>query len=127
MREHGADKFEVTELLSFKAAHLSELEKGFIAIYGTHTDGYNATPGGEGSRNRTSNSLALSAKVGSKINELRKERGWTQKGLADKIGIDQPFVSRIIRGDVEPGLVTVASIAQAFDLTLSELFEGVSL
>jgi transcriptional regulator with XRE-family HTH domain len=64
---------------------------------------------------------------GERLVSLRHERGWTQRELADKIGIDQPFMSKIEAGKHDPGMKLLGSIAQAFDMTLSELFEGVTL
>jgi len=63
---------------------------------------------------------------GERLATLRHEQGWTQRELADKISIDQPFMSKIEAGKHDPGMKLLASIAQAFGLTLSELFEGVS-
>ena len=64
---------------------------------------------------------------GERTATLRAENGWTQRELSDKIGIDQPFMSKIEAGKHDPGLKLLASIAKAFGLTLSELLEGVSL
>jgi transcriptional regulator with XRE-family HTH domain len=64
---------------------------------------------------------------GERLATLRHERGWTQRELADKIRIDQPFMSKIEACKHDPGLKLLASIAQAFGLTLSELLEGVTL
>jgi putative transcriptional regulator len=63
---------------------------------------------------------------GERLATLRHARAWTQRELANKIGIDQPFMSKIEAGKHDPGMKLLASIAQAFGLTLSELFEGVT-
>jgi transcriptional regulator with XRE-family HTH domain len=64
---------------------------------------------------------------GERLATLRHERGWTQRELADRVGIDQPFMSKIEAGKHDPGMKLLASIAQAFELTLSELFQDVTL
>lgn len=58
---------------------------------------------------------------------LRQERDWTQRELADKIGIDQPFMSKIEAGKHDPGLKLLSSIAEAFGLTVSDLMKDVTL
>jgi transcriptional regulator with XRE-family HTH domain len=52
---------------------------------------------------------------------LRSERGMTQAQLAAAIGVSQPRIARIERGDANPRLVTLAKLAHALDVTLSEL------
>jgi transcriptional regulator with XRE-family HTH domain len=64
---------------------------------------------------------------GERLATLRHDLGWTQRELADKIGIDQPFMSKIEGGKHDPGLKLLASIAEALGLTLSELLEGVQV
>jgi transcriptional regulator with XRE-family HTH domain len=67
----------------------------------------------------------ISKRLGSKVAELRREREWTQQQLAAATGIDQGWVSRIEAGRVEPCLGTLGLLANAFDLSLSDLLKGV--
>ena len=67
----------------------------------------------------------ISKRLGSKVVELRREREWTQQQLAAATGIDQGWVSRIEAGRVEPCLGTLGLLANAFDLSLSDLLKGV--
>jgi len=44
----------------------------------------------------------MTANFKDKLKEKRKK--FTQKGLADKLGISQTYISKILRGDRVPGL-----------------------
>lgn len=63
---------------------------------------------------------------GERVTALRHDRNWTQRELAGKIGIDQPFMSRIEADKFDLGMKLVSSIAEAFGLTVSELMKGVT-
>jgi len=42
----------------------------------------------------------LKAKLASKIAQFIEEKGWTQAQTAARIGLDQPNVSRLLRGQL---------------------------
>jgi len=50
----------------------------------------------------------------STIIELRKEKGWSQKELAEKIGTQQSAISRLESGIYNPSLTFLSKIAKAF-------------
>jgi transcriptional regulator with XRE-family HTH domain len=52
---------------------------------------------------------------------LRKQKGLTLKDLKDSTGLSLPFLSEIERGDSKPSIDSLALIAKAYDLTLTEL------
>jgi len=59
--------------------------------------------------------------LGSKVRERRKELGMTQVQLAERMGILQPDVSVIESGQVVSGLLMVARVAVALDMSPVEL------
>jgi transcriptional regulator with XRE-family HTH domain len=61
-----------------------------------------------------------------KIKQLRKEREWSQETMATKLNISLNSYGAIERGDTNLGLIRIEEIADAFDITLEKLFEGVS-
>lgn len=63
-------------------------------------------------------------KTGSFISQLRKEKGLTQKQLADALGITDKAVSRWETAKNYPDIELLEQIAQFFDVTVSELLEG---
>ena len=64
------------------------------------------------------------AKTGSFISQLRKEKGLTQKQLADAIGVTDKAVSRWETAKNYPDIELLEQIAHFFDVTVSELLEG---
>ena len=56
------------------------------------------------------------------IAHYRKLRGLTQADLADMVGIKQPHISRIEKGDEGPPLSLFRAIAESLDVQLSDLF-----
>jgi transcriptional regulator with XRE-family HTH domain len=75
---------------------------------------------------KTAESEELSRALGERIAKLRQQRKWTQQEVSDHAGgLERAFISRIESGRVEVCLGTLAVLARAFDLTLSELLKGV--
>jgi transcriptional regulator with XRE-family HTH domain len=64
----------------------------------------------------------LSRQLGLRVRQLREHKEMTQEDLATKAGITWHFVSSIERGIKTGTLETLAAIAAALDVTLSELF-----
>jgi transcriptional regulator with XRE-family HTH domain len=58
--------------------------------------------------------------VGEKIKVLRKERGWTQGDLAEKIGVKPQNISRYEKDRVQPRESTLALFAEVFEMPVSE-------
>ena len=60
--------------------------------------------------------------LGQNIRILRKQRGWTQAELAEKINVTTPFMTLVERGQRGVSLSTVEDLASVFEVTLSTLF-----
>jgi transcriptional regulator with XRE-family HTH domain len=58
------------------------------------------------------------------IAERRKEKGMTQKQLADKLGVTDKAVSKWERGNGQPDINYLQPIADALNVTVSELLKG---
>jgi len=56
------------------------------------------------------------------LRELRTERGLSQDELAARAGLDRNYIGMIERGARNPAIVNVVKIAEALDVTPSELF-----
>jgi transcriptional regulator with XRE-family HTH domain len=50
------------------------------------------------------------------VRAARVERGWTQRDLANAIGVSQPVISRAESGDHDPKLATMVAICSALDI-----------
>ena len=55
--------------------------------------------------------------------QMRSRRGMTQAQLAEAIGVAQPRIAEVERGDANPRLITISRIAHALGVTLAELLE----
>jgi transcriptional regulator with XRE-family HTH domain len=60
--------------------------------------------------------------VGSKIRQLRKERGLTQSELARRIGVQQSDLCRMENGEYKVSLDTLFSILSVFGMDIGEFF-----
>lgn len=56
--------------------------------------------------------------IGESIRQLRKQKNMTQEQLAELIGSDQKYISKIEIGKARPGLVTCLRIANAFQVSI---------
>lgn len=65
------------------------------------------------------NELEAVAQIVNAIHQRRIELGWTQKELADKVGLHQESVARIENGGSIPRLDTVFRLALALGMKLS--------
>lgn len=65
-------------------------------------------------------------KMGMRIRQVRKVRGWSQDALAKKCGISMSFLGHIERGTRIMSLETFASICEALDAGADELLWGVA-
>ena len=61
-------------------------------------------------------------KFGVRIRELRKTKNWSQEELAEQSGFHRTYIGMIERGERNPSLLNILKFAQAFQLTLNELF-----
>ncbi len=69
----------------------------------------------------------IGKRLGQRIRELRTQRAerWTQEDLAERARISVSFLSMIERGERVAHVETLASLADALDVPLSELFSGI--
>ncbi len=64
-------------------------------------------------------------RLGARIRKLRKQRGWSQVVMAERIGIDRSFLADIERGKRNVSIGTLDIIAKGLNRSLAQLFSGV--
>jgi transcriptional regulator with XRE-family HTH domain len=69
----------------------------------------------------SSGNHALLAKLGKRIQRLRKEKGWTQTDMAVYLGMNRGHLSDLERGKREVGIITLQVIARGLDTTMANL------
>jgi len=67
--------------------------------------------------------MNLKVKLGKRIKELRKKRGYSQEQLAEKLGIAQNTLSKIETGENFLTADTLENLARVLNVTPNELFE----
>lgn len=61
------------------------------------------------------------ARLGARVRTLRKDRGWSRRDLARRTGISERFLADVETGAANPSLLRLWTLAQAFELELTEL------
>ena len=71
------------------------------------------------------NKTEVAKKLAHRIHMLRVERRWSQEALAGITGLHRNYVGQVERAEVNVGLVNVEKIAKAFEISISELMQGI--
>ena len=66
-------------------------------------------------------------KIGSFIQLSRKEKGLTQKDLAEQIGVSDKTISKWENGNSVPDTAILNSLCEALDISVNELLSGEKL
>ncbi|MBF0503100.1 MAG: helix-turn-helix transcriptional regulator [Candidatus Riflebacteria bacterium] len=61
------------------------------------------------------------ATFGSRVRELRKEKGWSQEELAARCSLDRTYIGGIERGERNLAILNICKIAKTLGISLSEL------
>ncbi len=63
-------------------------------------------------------------RLGLRIRELRKRRGWSQEEFAHICGLDRSYMGSVERGERNVTLASLRAIAKALNVKLSAMFKG---
>ncbi len=66
----------------------------------------------------------LACEIGLILQRLRRDKGWTQKGLAQRVagGVNTTYIGKIERGDQLPSLKILLRLCQALDVSIGDFF-----
>ena len=64
-------------------------------------------------------------KLGKKIAELRKKRGFSQESFAHECGFHRSYMGALERGEKNVTIQMVERVAKALKISLAELFKNV--
>jgi transcriptional regulator with XRE-family HTH domain len=67
----------------------------------------------------------IQQRLGDRVRALRKEKGFSQEGFADACGLHRTYMGSVERGETNPTLASLATIARTLKITTSKLLEGV--
>lgn len=65
----------------------------------------------------------VAKRLGSRVRQLRQERGWSQEAFAQETELDRTYIGGIERGERNPSLKNIARMADALGVLIKELFE----
>jgi len=63
--------------------------------------------------------------IGKRLKELRKEKGWLQQEIAEKLGISVKHYSQLERNRAQPSMGLLQKVAELFKVKVPELYEEV--
>ena len=63
-------------------------------------------------------------KFGRKVRKLRKQRNWSQTYMSVHSGLSRTFISDVENALKEPCLTSIETLANAFEMTISQLTRG---
>ena len=66
----------------------------------------------------------ITVAFGQRIRQLRLAKGLSQENLGELCSLDRTYISGIERGRRNVSLRNIALLAEALDVSLSQLFEG---
>jgi len=69
--------------------------------------------------------MGIKSKVGKRIKEIREQKNISQKDLSFSADIDRSYIASVESGQRNISIVNLEKIANALDVTLSELFKGI--
>ena len=64
-------------------------------------------------------------KVGKRIRELRKERGFSQEGFAYEVGLDRTYMGSVERGERNIAALNLIRIAKVLKVDVGDVFPSI--
>jgi transcriptional regulator with XRE-family HTH domain len=65
----------------------------------------------------------IQKQFGDRVRKIREQKGFSQESLAFAAGVHRTYLGGIERGERNPSLKNIASIAKALGIKLSDLFD----
>lgn len=69
--------------------------------------------------------MSIAQSFGRRLQQLRKERKISQEKLAELSGLHRTYISSLERGGRNPTLISLNAIANALNVEISFLIEGI--
>ena len=68
--------------------------------------------------------MEICKRFGCRVRDLRVAQGMSQEALAQKSGLHRTYIGGVERGERNISLVNIEKIAQALNLTLVDIVDG---
>jgi transcriptional regulator with XRE-family HTH domain len=66
-------------------------------------------------------------RIGQKIRDLRKGKGYSQESFADEVGLDRTYMGGIERGERNIAAINIIRIAKALKVEVGEIFPSIRI
>jgi transcriptional regulator with XRE-family HTH domain len=66
-------------------------------------------------------------KFGERVREIRKEKGLSQEELAHKADLHRTYIGMIERAEKNITLVNIEKIANALEISIKDIFNGITI
>jgi len=66
-------------------------------------------------------------KIGKRIRDLRKSKGFSQESFAYEVGLDRTYMGGVERGERNIAVLNIIRIAKALKLEIGDLFPSVKI
>lgn len=66
-------------------------------------------------------------KFGERVREIRKEKGLSQEELAHKADLHRTYIGMIERAEKNITLVNIDKIANALEISIKDIFNGITI
>ena len=74
--------------------------------------------------NKTRKGTVMNVEIAQRLAELRRERGFSQEGLAEQLGLSRQAVSKWESGRSDPSTTNLIALAKLFGIEPEELLRA---
>lgn len=71
--------------------------------------------------------MTIARELGERLRAYRTQRGWSQEELAERSDLHTTYIGQLERGEKNATIESISKVAAALNISLSKLFENISL
>lgn len=71
--------------------------------------------------------MTIARELGERLRAYRTQRGWSQEELAERANLHTTYIGQLERGEKNATIESISKVAAALNISLSKLFENISL
>ncbi|MCF2620388.1 helix-turn-helix transcriptional regulator [Oscillibacter valericigenes] len=71
--------------------------------------------------------MTIARELGERLRAYRTQRGWSQEELAERADLHTTYIGQLECGEKNATIESISKVAAALNISLSKLFENISL
>ena len=71
--------------------------------------------------------MTIARELGERLRAYRTQRGWSQEEMAERADLHTTYIGQLERGEKNATIESISKVAAALNISLSKLFENISL